>query len=151
MSLFEKFARKYFEEAVLDLARAKRAFDVGDYPQAVFYAQQCAEKGAKAMLEAKRRVVLNQGPELVSAFVEVFEGEWSPELDEVVKALEYLMEYYARARYPFVLRGEVLGPSDIVTRDVADRGLYLAERALKAAEEHLRRRGIIGGEEAPRR
>jgi len=36
MSLFEKFARKYFEE-VLDLARA-RGFEAGDCPQAVFRA-----------------------------------------------------------------------------------------------------------------
>jgi HEPN domain-containing protein len=150
MSLFEKFARKYFEEAALDLARARRAFEAGDYPQAVFYAQQCVEKGAKAMLEAKRRVVLNHGPELISAFVEAFESEWSPKLDDVVGALEYLMEYYTRARYPFVLRGEVVSPSEIVTREVAERGLYLAERALKAVGEYLRRRGIVGGEEAAR-
>jgi len=149
MTLFEKFAKKYFEEATLDLARARRALDAGDYPQAVFYAQQCAEKGAKAMLEARRRVVLNHGPEIISAFVEVFESEWSLELDTVVEALEYLTEYYTRARYPFVLRGEVLSPSDVVTRDVAERGLYLAERALKVVEEHLRRRGIISGEEVP--
>jgi HEPN domain-containing protein len=97
MSLFEKFAREYFEE-VLDLARARRAFEASDYPQAVFYAQQCAEKGTKAMLEARRRVVLNHGPELISASVEAFESEWSPELDDVVGALEYLMEYYTRSR-----------------------------------------------------
>jgi HEPN domain-containing protein len=145
MSLFEKFARKHFEEA-LDLARARRAFEAGDYPQAVFYAQQCAEKGARAMLEARRRrVVLNHGPELISAFVEAFESEWGPELDDVVGALEYLMEYYTRARYPFVLRGEVVSPSEIVTREVDERGLYLAERALRAVGEHLRRRGIVSG------
>jgi HEPN domain-containing protein len=143
MSLFEKFARKYFEEAP-DLARAGGAFETGDYLQAVFYAQQCAEKGAKAMLEA-RRMVLNHGPELISAFVEAFESEWSPELDDVVGALEYLVEYCTRARYPFVLRGEVVNPSEIVTREIAERGLYLAERALRAVEEYLRRRGIVDG------
>jgi HEPN domain-containing protein len=102
------------------------------------------------MLEARRRVVLNHGPELISAFVEAFESEWGPELDDVVGALEYLMEYYTRARYPFVLRGEVVSPSEIVTREVDERGLYLAERALRAVGEYLRRRGIVGGEGAAR-
>jgi HEPN domain-containing protein len=98
MSLFEKFARSTSRRRRSISRGAKRAFEAGDYPQAVFYAQQCAEKGAKAMLEARRRVVLNHGPELISAFVEAFESEWSPELDGVVGALEYLMEYYTRSR-----------------------------------------------------
>ncbi|MEM4369431.1 MAG: HEPN domain-containing protein [Desulfurococcaceae archaeon] len=44
MSIFEKFARKYFEEALRDLERARRALQFNDYPQAVFYAQQCVVK-----------------------------------------------------------------------------------------------------------
>ncbi|MEM0481267.1 MAG: hypothetical protein QXM16_00020 [Nitrososphaerota archaeon] len=36
MGTFERFARKYFEESLKDLERAKRAFKVEDYPQAVF-------------------------------------------------------------------------------------------------------------------
>jgi HEPN domain-containing protein len=42
-----------------------------DYPQAVFYAQQSVEKSVKAMLEAKRHVIYNNGPELISMFVDV--------------------------------------------------------------------------------
>jgi HEPN domain-containing protein len=57
VSVFDKFARKYFEEAVKDLARARRALSFGDYPSSVFYSQQAAEKCAKALLETKRKVV----------------------------------------------------------------------------------------------
>ena len=39
VSVFDKFARKYFEEAVKDLARARRALSFGDYPSSVFYSQ----------------------------------------------------------------------------------------------------------------
>jgi HEPN domain-containing protein len=40
VSVFGKFARKYFEEAVKDLARARRALSFEDYPSSVFYSQQ---------------------------------------------------------------------------------------------------------------
>lgn len=75
MGAFEKFARKYFEESLKDLERARRAFRVEDYPQAVFYAQQSVEKGVKAMLEVRRRVVYNHEPGLIGIFAEVFESE----------------------------------------------------------------------------
>jgi len=143
VSLFDEFARKYLEEAIKDLARAERALSLGDYPQAVFYAQQCAEKSVKAMLEAKRRIVYNHGPELVGVFVEVFEREWREEFNRVVEALEYLSEYYTRSRYPFVLQGRVLRPEDIVSRDIAEKGVSLARGALEVARDYLRGRGII--------
>lgn len=144
MSIFEKFARKYFGESLKDLERAKRALMTEDYPQAVFYAQQSLEKGVKAMLEIRRRVVYNHGPELIGIFVDVFENEWWQEFDRIIEALEYLTEYYTRARYPFLMRGEVLGPDDIVTRDVAERGIVLAEKALEVVRDYLAKRGIIG-------
>ncbi|MEM4870000.1 MAG: HEPN domain-containing protein, partial [Desulfurococcaceae archaeon] len=63
MSIFEKFARKYFEEALRDLERARRALQFNDYLQAVSCARRCVEKCVKALLEVKKRVVYNQGPE----------------------------------------------------------------------------------------
>ena len=89
MSIFIKFARKYFEEAVRDLQRAKRALGFEDYPQAAFYAQQCVEKAVEAMVEVKKRVVHNHGPELIAVFSEVFDDEWREEHGVVVQALEY--------------------------------------------------------------
>jgi len=109
VNIFEKFARKYFEEAAKDLERAERALKFNDYPQTIFYAQQCVEKAVKAMLELRRRVVYNYGPELIGIFVEVFESEWVGEFNVVVNALEYLTEYYTRSKYPFLMLGEVLG------------------------------------------
>jgi HEPN domain-containing protein len=143
LGVFEKFAKKYLDEASKDLERAKRAFELSDYPQAVFYAQQCTEKAVKAMLEVKRRVVYNHGPELIGLFVEVFEDEWSKDFEDVVEALEYLTEYYTRARYPFLLRGEVLGPEDVVDREVAVKGLERAKKALEVARNYLRARGVV--------
>jgi len=143
VSVFEKFAKKYFEESLRDLERARRALDQKDYPQAVFYAQQSVEKGVKSMLEVKRRVVYNHGPELIGVFVDVFEDEWRPELDRILEGLEYLTEYYTRARYPFLIRGEVLGPEDVVTEEIAAKGIALAERAVEVVRDYLKGRGII--------
>ncbi|MEM1976470.1 MAG: HEPN domain-containing protein [Nitrososphaerota archaeon] len=61
MSIFQKFAKKYFDESLRDLERAKRAFMIEDYPQAVFYAQQSLEKGVKAMLEVVRDYLARRG------------------------------------------------------------------------------------------
>ncbi len=143
VSIFEKFARKYFEESLKDLERAKRALRVEDYPQAVFYAQQSLEKGVKAMLELRRRIVYNHGPELVGIFVEAFEGEWQQEFNHILESLEYLMEYYTRARYPFLMRGDVLSPDDIVTKEIAEKGVLLAEKSLEVVRDYLARRGVI--------
>ena len=143
MSLFVKFARKYFEESEKDLERAIRALNLDDYPQAIFYAQQSVEKGVKAMLEARRKVVYNHGPELIGIFSETFSNEWRKEYDIIVEALEYLTEYYTRARYPFLLKGEVYGPSDIVSREIAEKGVKLARKALEVIRDFLRRNSII--------
>jgi len=131
MSIFVKFAKKYFEEASKDLERAKRAMNLGDYPREVFYAQQCVEKSVKALLEARRRVVYNHGPEPVAHLLESYRDEWSEELEQVVAALEYLSEYYTRARYPFLLRGEVISPCELIDAAVASKGVEPAERALR--------------------
>ncbi len=143
MSIFDKFAEKYYRESLKDLERARKALRYEDYPQAVFYAQQSVEKSVKAMLEAKRRVVYNHGPELISMFVEVFENEWENEFENILGALEYLTEYYTRSRYPFLLRGEVIGPEDIVTKEIAEKGLSLAEKTVEVVGNYLRRRNII--------
>ena len=92
MRVFMRFAKMYYDESMEDRERAGRAFEHKDYPQAVFYAQQSLEKGVKAMLEAKMRVVHNNGPELIGVFAEVFEGEWRQEFDQIIEGLEYLTE-----------------------------------------------------------
>jgi HEPN domain-containing protein len=147
LGVFAEFAKAYYREALRDLGRARRSYDEGDYPEAVFWAQQAVEKAAKAMLEARRRVVYNHGPELVLAFTEAFEGDWSPEYDSVVEALEYLSEYYTRARYPTLFRGRVYTPEEVVDAEVARRGIELASRAVEVAGRFLRREGILSNKE----
>lgn len=84
------------------------------------------------MLELKRKIVYNHGPELIATFIEVFGNEWVNEFNIIVEALEYLQEYYTRSRYPFLLRGEVISPSEFITKEIAE----------KAINEYLKRQGI---------
>ncbi|GBC72079.1 hypothetical protein HRbin02_01869 [Candidatus Calditenuaceae archaeon HR02] len=94
------------------------------------------------MLEVRRRVVYNHGPGLIGIFAEVFESEWQQEFNHIIESLEYLTEYYTRARYPFLMRGEVLSPDEIVTKEVAERGIVLAEKAVEVVRDYLARRGV---------
>ncbi len=143
VSFFEEFARKFFREAVKDIERARRAFQEGDYPEAVFHAQQCVEKAVKAMIEARREYVYNHGPRLASVFVRVFEHEWRPEFEEIVDSLGWFSEYYTRSRYPFLFRGRVMSPDEFIDSDIAREALDRASRVIKIVESYLRERGII--------
>jgi len=87
VGFYEEFARRFFAEALKDLRRARRALEEGDYPEAVFHAQQCVEKAVKALIEAKREYLANRGPGLASALVRVYRDEWCQELEEVVDVL----------------------------------------------------------------
>ncbi len=143
MGFYEEFARRFFREAVKDLERARRAFREGDYPEAVFHAQQCVEKAVKAMIEAKREYVYNHGPRLASIFVRVFENEWSSEYEEILDTLGWFTEYYTRSRYPFLLRGRVVSPDEYIDEGTAREGIERALKVLRIVEKYLRERGII--------
>jgi HEPN domain-containing protein len=143
VGFYEEFARRFYAEAVKDLERARRALSYEDYTESVFHSQQCVEKAVKAMIEARREYVYNHGPRLASIFAKVFEDEWSEEYDEVVDILGWFSEYYARSRYPFVLRGKIVSPDEFIDRGVAEEALSKAMRVLEIAGKYLRDRGIL--------
>ncbi len=142
MGFYEEFARRFLAAALKDLRRAKRAFEEGDYPEAVFHAQQSVEKAVKALIEAKREYVANHGPRLASMLIRVYSDEWSQELEEVVDTLGWFTEYYTRSRYPFLLRGRVISPDEFIDRGIAEEAISRAERVVRLAERILRERGI---------
>ncbi len=143
MAIYKEFARKYLEIARRDLELSIDAFSKGDYPEAVFHAQQCVEKAVKAMIEAKKKYVYNHGPALIPVFEEAFSSEWRSEYDTVVEALDYLRDYYTSTQYPKLVGDKVLAPWDIVDRDIASKAIDYAKRVLEVATRYLRRKGII--------
>ena len=142
MSLFKNFARSYLREALNDLRRAGEMYQVGDYAASIFFAQQCVEKSVKAMLEFKGEYVYNNGPRLAGYFLKTFQAEWRREFDVILEALERLQEYYTRSRYPFIIDGEVIEPSQYVTREKAEKAVKLAGDAFREARRYLENEGI---------
>jgi len=143
VGFYEEFARRFFAEALKDLRRARRALNEGDYPEAVFHAQQCVEKAVKALIEAKREYPADRGPGLASALVRVYRDEWCQELEEVVDVLGWFTEYYTRSRYPFLLRGRVVSPDEFIDRGLAEEAITRAERVVRIVERILRGKGVV--------
>ena len=79
--------RSILRKLLKDLERCRRAQAFNDYPQTVFYAQQCVEKCAKALLEIKRRVVYIYGSELITTESLALQGGEEVRKDIAEKAL----------------------------------------------------------------
>ncbi len=143
MAIYKEFARVYLEIARKDLESALKAFNIGDYPEAVFHAQQCVEKAVKAMLECKKKWAFNHGPLLLSVFEDAFKDEWCSNYDVVVEALDYLRDFYTSTRYPKLLGDKVYAPWDIVGRREAVKALEYAREVLEVATRYLREKSVI--------
>ncbi len=142
MARYMEFARVFMKIAEHDYKLALRALREGDYPEAVFHAQQAVEKAVKAMLEVKKKFVCNHGPALISVFEEAFQDEMRPEYDVVVEALDYLSGFYTMTRYPRLVGDRVLAPWDMITRDIGVRAVDYARRVLEIARRYLEERGV---------
>ena len=143
MTFYEEFARKYYSEAEKDLKRACRALSEGDYPEAVFHSQQCVEKAVKALIESRREYVYNHGPRPASILVRTFSDEWRDEFEELVDIIGWFSEYYTRSRYPFMLRGRVVSPSEYIDKELARKAIEKAEKVLRIVGRYLREKGVI--------
>ncbi len=143
MGFYERFAKKYFEEAKKDLLRAERSMQKEDYPDSVFHSQQCVEKAVKSMIEAKRKYVYNHGPVLGTIFADAFVDEWRKGFDEALDIIGWFTEYYTRSRYPFLLKGEVVSPEDFIDKETAEESLKKAREVLRIAGSYLREKGVL--------
>ncbi|MDJ0268991.1 MAG: HEPN domain-containing protein [Aigarchaeota archaeon] len=57
------------------MERAKKVHGMGDFPSAVFFAQQSVEKAVKAMIESRGEYIYNYGPRLANEFLKIFQDE----------------------------------------------------------------------------
>ncbi len=143
MAIYREFARLYLEIAKKDLELAIDAFNRGNYPEAVFHAQQCVEKSVKAMLEARMKYVYNHGPALIPLFEETFSSMWRSDYDVIVEALDYLRDFYTSTRYPKLVGDRVLAPWDIIDKEIASKSIDYARKVLSIATNYLREENII--------
>jgi HEPN domain-containing protein len=124
--------RRWLDQAENDLKFARLALQGGFHHQVCFIAQQCAEKGLKAVLYADgaRNVIGHSAVALLARLV----GD-RPDLARLSDAAAELDLYYIPTRYP---NGLVEGtPHEVFTRSQAERALGLAEDFLDAVRRTL--------------
>jgi HEPN domain-containing protein len=129
-------ARLYFKKARADLESAKHLVSFAQYANAVFLAQQCAEKSAKATLAMKNIEVREHivSGYLASEVVAFAPEAWEERAREVVRMLVALEEHSIRPRYPFVTASRIWDPEKGYDKQAAEAAIAKAERILRDLE-----------------
>jgi HEPN domain-containing protein len=128
--------RLYFRKARADLESAKHLLSVAQYANAVFLAQQCAEKSAKATLAMKNIEVREHivSGYLASEVVAFAPEAWEERIRQVVRMLVSLEEHSIRPRYPFVTAARIWDPEKGYDKKAAEAAIANAETILNDLE-----------------
>ncbi len=127
MELFEAFT----EIAKKDLEAANLLKDNGFVPQAIFFAQQGAEKSAKAFLYKK-----GLGPIKSHYLPSIFKRNFPDEqaLKDIVENLDFLDNFVNDTRYPLGNNQGYQSPADIYTIEDAKNAINRAVRVKEDLE-----------------
>jgi HEPN domain-containing protein len=130
-------AKLYFRKARADLESAKHLVSFAQYANAVFLAQQCGEKSAKATLAMKNIEVREHivSGYLASEVVAFAPEKWEERMREVVRMLVALEEHSIRPRYPFVTASRIWDPETGYDKQAAEDAIMKAETILGDLEE----------------
>ncbi len=122
----------WLEEAKVDLNRARRALDDGDYSLSCYMSQQTVEKALKAVMIGLKR----ERPPHFHDLSALYEGirDLVSVPNAVVEALPEVSQYYVTARYP---NAGVRRPSKSFSRLQAVRALEVAGDVLGRVEEAI--------------
>jgi HEPN domain-containing protein len=113
---------------------------ISQYANAVFLAQQCGEKAAKATL-ALKNVELREhivSGYLASEFIAFAPEAWEERLRGVVRMLVALEEHSIKPRYPFVTAARIWDPEKGYDKKAADDAVQKAESILRELEVFCR-------------
>jgi HEPN domain-containing protein len=130
-------ARLYFRKAHADLESAAHLSHVSQYANAVFLAQQCGEKAAKATL-ALKNIELREdivSGYLASELVAFAPEAWEERLRGVVRMLVALEEHSIKPTYPFVTAARIWDPEKGYDKQAAEDAIQKAESILRELEE----------------
>ena len=89
---------RWFEEAKVDLDRARRALNDGDYSLSCYMSQQAVEKAMKAVIIGLRRERPPHLHDLTALYEFIREKVQLPA--SLVEVLPEVSQYYVTARYP---------------------------------------------------
>ena len=144
-------ARLYFRKARADLESARHLSSVAQYANAVFLAQQCGEKAAKAALALKNIEIREHivSGYVASGIVPFAPEAWEERLRDVVRMLVALEEHSIKPRYPFVTAARIWDPEKGYDKQASEDAVEKAQSILKELEEFSERNlGYIPGEVA---
>ena len=134
-----EFARAFLEKAKEDLLSAKILEKNKIYANALYLAQQAAEKAAKALLIIYGRFT----PEHVISELLMEIASQLPEKDEkrIEKLSRHLFElerYWLKPRYPIKKGNKIWNPVKTYNRSDVRKAIERAEECVKIVEEFLK-------------
>ena len=131
-------ARLYFRKARADLESAKHLKNAGQYANAVFLAQQCGEKAAKATLALKNIEIREHivSGYLASEIVQFAPEAWEDKLRNVIRMLVGLEEHSIKPRYPFVTASKIWDPEKGYDKQAAETAIEKSQSILQQLEQY---------------
>lgn len=140
-------ARAYFAKAEADLRDAERALRDGSHSTCVFFCQQAVEKALKSILAAEGvETRTRHVSKVVMAHLDRFEKLGGPLLRVLRRASEVsemLEPHVGRARYPWREGTKVMSPEEYYTKEIAERFLCKARKAMEDCRRVLE--AYLGG------
>jgi len=125
----------------VNLARAKKRFDAGEYDSAVFHASMAVESIVNAMIiklggdEAKDHRAISG----LAAVLRRVEPELLKENEQIIDKGRNIQREVVYTRYPLKLKGKWITPEEYYTREKAVAVIDDAKFVVKGIKTYLRR------------
>ena len=126
----------------VNLVRARKRLDIGEYDSAVFHSSMAVESAANAMIlylggsEAKNhRAVSGLATVLRRVRPELLRKETFAKLIERGREIQ---REVVHVRYPYMVNGEWLTPMEYYTREKAEAAIENAEFVVCTIRDHLK-------------
>ncbi len=134
-----EFAKAFLEKAKEDLRSAKVLEKNRIYANALYFAQQAAEKAAKALLVIYGKFT----PEHVISELLIEIASQLPEKEEkkVERLSQHIFElerYWLKPRYPIKKGDKIWNPVKTYTKNEVKKALERAEECIKIVEDFLK-------------
>jgi len=134
-----EFAKAFLNKAKEDLQSAKILCDHNIFSNALYLAQQAAEKAAKAILILYGKFVPEHVvSELLIQLASILPEEYEEKINKLVENLVYLERYWLKPRYPIKKGEKIWDPTGKYTKEETEDAIRKAEECIKIAEEFLK-------------
>ncbi len=130
-----EFAKTFMKKSAEDLESAKILYEKGIYSNALYFAQQAAEKAAKALLILYGKYV----PEhLISDVVMSLINEVSEELEKKIERIAEILfrleKYWLKSRYPLKKGNKIWDPTKEYSKKEVSESIKMAKEVISTVE-----------------